>query len=224
MPVELFKYEDSKRSQLIVNYHDKKFRLNNNYQLNIRLKTFIRKIRSYRKRVINTYVTEKNTSIYSWLDSIYKVIDKGVVFIVDYGYHHNMYYISERCSGTLRCYYKHYVHNNPFINLGIQDITSHVDFTSVVGYACALGFSLMCYTTQSNFLLASGIRLLWYKLKEKLNIKSSVMHLQELKILISNTYSESTKVVVLSLNYKHQLESLENVDMSHLLKIEDKKI
>ena len=39
--------------------------------------------------------------------------------------------MEERDGGTLRCHYRHRVHDDPFWFPGLSDITSHVDFTAV---------------------------------------------------------------------------------------------
>jgi len=59
---------------------------------------------------------------------------------IDYGYPAERYYSPARQRGTLRCYYQHQRHHNPYINIGRQDITAHVDFTAleVWGEVCGL--------------------------------------------------------------------------------------
>ncbi len=63
--------------------------------------------------------------------------------------------VSERDRGTLTCYHQHKVNFDPFINIGKQDITAHVDFTSVAESACRNGLELQGYMTQANFLKKS---------------------------------------------------------------------
>ena len=55
------------------------------------------------------------------------------------------------------CHYRHYAHTDPFRFPGLQDITAHVDFTAIADAAIASGLELLGYTTQANFLLASGL-------------------------------------------------------------------
>ena len=55
------------------------------------------------------------------------------------------------------CHYRHYAHTDPFRFPGLQDITAHVDFTAVADAGTASGLQLLGYTTQANFLLASGL-------------------------------------------------------------------
>lgn len=55
------------------------------------------------------------------------------------------------------CYYHQQAFEDPFVHLGLQDITAHVDFTAVAEVAIAAGLSLAGYTNQANFLLATGL-------------------------------------------------------------------
>ena len=80
-----------------------------------------------------------------------------MVFIIDYGYSRAEYYLPERSGGTLMCHYRHRVHSDALVLVGLQDITSHVDFTTVAEAAVAAGLDVAGYTTQGYFLLASGI-------------------------------------------------------------------
>ncbi len=105
----------------------------------------------------NGYQSEINLFIAPWLKSLSNSLRKGAVLLFDYGYGRAEYYHPERHMGTLMCYYQHRRHDNPFIYLGLQDITAHVNFTTVAESALDVGFTLAGYTTQAGFLLATGI-------------------------------------------------------------------
>jgi SAM-dependent MidA family methyltransferase len=55
------------------------------------------------------------------------------------------------------CHYRHHAHGDPFYLPGLQDITVHVDFTTVAEAAFDRGLSVLGYTAQSHFLLNCGI-------------------------------------------------------------------
>ena len=55
------------------------------------------------------------------------------------------------------CHYRHHMHDNPFFLPGLQDITSHVDFTAVAEAGADAGCQLAGYTTLAQFLLNCGI-------------------------------------------------------------------
>ncbi len=103
------------------------------------------------------YVTEVNLAAVDWIGALDGVLGRGVALVVDYGYPAREYFLPERCQGTLRCYFRHRAHDNPLINVGLQDITAHLDFTALAEAADQSGMSVLGYTTQAAFLLGSGI-------------------------------------------------------------------
>ena len=80
-----------------------------------------------------------------------------MLLLIDYGFPRREYYHPDRSKGTLMCHYRHRVHGNPLILLGLQDITAHVDFTEIAEAGYAADLKVAGYTTQAAFLLASGI-------------------------------------------------------------------
>jgi SAM-dependent MidA family methyltransferase len=93
----------------------------------------------------------------AWFREAAQWLGTGTALLFDYGFPRREYYLPERSSGTLRCYYRHRAHENPFLWPGLQDITAWVDFSWLAESALAAGFTLTGYTTQANFLLGSGI-------------------------------------------------------------------
>ncbi len=84
-------------------------------------------------------------------------LDKGFIVTIDYGYPSHELYKDYRNRGTLLCYHKHRVNENPYENIGNQDITSHVNFTALAMYGKEAGLEICGFTNQANFLIDSGI-------------------------------------------------------------------
>lgn len=103
------------------------------------------------------YESEINLVLPHWINTLAQVLQEGVLVLFDYGYGRREYYHSERGNGTLRCFFQHRCHADPFLFPGLQDITANVDFTTVVEAATQAGLDLAGYTTQSSFLLDCGI-------------------------------------------------------------------
>ena len=103
------------------------------------------------------YQSEINESIPPWLASLSDSLAEGLVLLIDYGFDRATYYHPDRSSGTLMCHYQHKSHPDPFLHLGEQDITAHVDFTAVAEAAYDLGFDISGYTHQAAFLISNGI-------------------------------------------------------------------
>jgi len=57
----------------------------------------------------------------------------------------------------MMCYYQQQGHNNPLVLPGLQDITAHVDFTSLAQIAVDNGLEVAGFQSQADFLLAGGI-------------------------------------------------------------------
>jgi len=102
------------------------------------------------------YISERNPRQNAWMESLAKILVKGMVLIIDYGFSEKEYYHPQR-QGTLMCHYRHFVHDNPLVLLGLQDITAHVDFTSLAQTAFESGLQVHGFTDQGTFLTNCGI-------------------------------------------------------------------
>ena len=103
------------------------------------------------------YISEINLQAEAWIRSLAAVLAQGAIILVDYGYGRAEYYHPQRSAGTLQCHYRHRVHDNPLVLAGLQDITSHVEFTAIAEAATDAGLALLGYTSQAAFLAANGI-------------------------------------------------------------------
>lgn len=103
------------------------------------------------------YISEINLRQTAWVSALAMAMDLGVAILIDYGYSRAEYYHPQRNRGTLMCHYRHRAHSDPFRWIGLQDITSQVDFTALARDAVEAGFSLGGYTTQAHFLIANGL-------------------------------------------------------------------
>ena len=92
-----------------------------------------------------------------WLASVARAIVRGFVMTIDYGYTAAELYAPQRKNGTLLCYYRHRVEENPYIRVGRQDMTSHVDFTTLIGRGEELGLSTVWFGEQYRFLMGAGM-------------------------------------------------------------------
>ena len=103
------------------------------------------------------YISELNVTLPAWLQSVATPLQQGVLLLIDYGYPRHEYYHPQHSSGTLMCHYRQHAHDDPFLWPGLQDMTAHVDFTTVAEAALAANLAVSGYTTQAFFLLDSGL-------------------------------------------------------------------
>src|SRR5882672_881751 len=101
--------------------------------------------------------TEIPLAVRGFLRSLAGVLEKGVALFVDYGFPQKEYYHPQRREGTLMCHYRQHAHADPFFLPGLQDITSHVDFSAIAEAARSVGLELAGYTSQAQFLVNCGI-------------------------------------------------------------------
>lgn len=101
--------------------------------------------------------TEINLEAIDWIKNIGKGLQKGFVLTIDYGYGSASLYNEQRTAGTLICYHKHGINYCPYINIGEQDITSHVNFSALCHWGSKYGLEYGGYTSQGYFLLGLGL-------------------------------------------------------------------
>ena len=103
------------------------------------------------------YVSEVCLRADAWIASLADVLARGALLLFDYGLPRRHYYHPQRATGTLRCHFRQHVHDDPYINVGLQDITAWVDFTRLAQAGLTAGLDVEGFATQAAFLLASGI-------------------------------------------------------------------
>jgi SAM-dependent MidA family methyltransferase len=103
------------------------------------------------------YRTEVNLACLNWLEKVASRLQTGYLLTIDYGYDAQRYYHPQRREGTLQCYYQHHRHNNPYINIGSQDLTAHVNFTALERWGELCGLNKVGFTKQGMFLMALGL-------------------------------------------------------------------
>jgi SAM-dependent MidA family methyltransferase len=81
----------------------------------------------------------------------------GAAFFIDYGFPRREYYHPERATGTLMCHYRHRAHDDPFFLPGLQDITTHVDFSAMARAGEEAKLEVLGYASQAQFLVNCGI-------------------------------------------------------------------
>jgi len=102
------------------------------------------------------YCSEYCSWIRPWCQSLAQKLEKAAVLICDYGAERKRYYSPHNSNGTLRCFFRHTVHDDPFARPAVQDITADVDFTAVAEAATDAGLELQGFAPLSQFMLSLG--------------------------------------------------------------------
>jgi SAM-dependent MidA family methyltransferase len=100
---------------------------------------------------------EVNLLALEWMERVARCLQRGFVLTIDYGYLADEIYDPSRREGTLLCYFRHQTSENPYERLGEQDITSHVNFTSLIRKGEEVGLRFTGLVPQYRFLIGLGI-------------------------------------------------------------------
>lgn len=103
------------------------------------------------------YQSELPLTARAWVASLAGCMERGVALLIDYGFPRSEFYHPDRHMGTLMCHYRHRSHGNPLILPGLQDITTHVNFTDIAEVAVENGMDVLGYTSQAAFLMSLGL-------------------------------------------------------------------
>lgn len=153
-PVHKVRYSDGRWNEIYVTFENGRFVEAEDRLSDQRLSDFLTKLEGPFE---NGYTTEVNLKAVDWMKDVGNTLIKGFVITIDYGYPRKGLYSPERNRGTLMCYYRHQATEDPYVNIGEQDITSHVDFTSLAEAGKTAGLEVTGFTDQSYFLMGCGI-------------------------------------------------------------------
>ena len=103
------------------------------------------------------FTTEINLEAVSWIKQVARVLDYGVLITIDYGHTARDYFAPERKNGTLMGYHRHTVSTNPYTRVGEQDLTAHVNFSSLAHIGERVGLTTTGFTNLQHFLMSLGI-------------------------------------------------------------------
>ena len=111
----------------------------------------------YRVRLMPGQRGEINLSAPAWLASAAGALERGFVLTIDYGYLSEELYAPQRRNGTLLCYHRHTTGENPYLLVGEQDITTHINFSQLMEAGKDAGLDTVWYGEQYRFLLGVGL-------------------------------------------------------------------
>jgi SAM-dependent MidA family methyltransferase len=102
------------------------------------------------------YRTEVNLLAMDWMEQVARRMDCGFVLTIDYGHTAQDLYGPERKDGTFLCYYQQRTNEDPLIRVGEQDMTAHVDFSSLAAVGEMQRLHVTGFTNQMSFLMGLG--------------------------------------------------------------------
>jgi SAM-dependent MidA family methyltransferase len=100
---------------------------------------------------------EVNLAAPKWIAEASALLETGYAIVIDYGQEAAELYSERHYAGTLLGYRRHQLVVDPLSAPGEHDLTSHVDFTSLVREGIGAGFGSCSMTSQRRFLVAMGL-------------------------------------------------------------------
>ncbi len=152
MPVNRFYVDEQGIHEISVEAINSQLQLCKSTQQNPELNAFVENL-----ALAPGYLSEVNLQLNAFTHSLSSCLNTGLILLIDYGFSRQEYYHPDRSMGTLMCHYRHYAHQDPFFYPGLQDITAHVDFTTIAESALSAGLHVLGFTTQASFLISCGL-------------------------------------------------------------------
>src|SRR5205823_3126363 len=129
-----------------------------------------------------------------WIRRIAASLDWGYHLAIDYGYLHREFYARPR--GTLMCYWRHQASEDPYVRIGEQDITAHVNFSDLIEAGETASLEPISFSSQMQFLTDLGILDEMQRFAVE-GTAQSISRLQALKqLLLPGGMGERYKVVL----------------------------
>jgi SAM-dependent MidA family methyltransferase len=161
------------------------------------------------------YTSEVCLRVNPWITSVGECLERGVLLLFDYGLPRAHFYHPQRVTGTLRCHFKQRVHDDPYISVGVQDITAWVDFTRVAEAAVDSGLDVLGFATQAAFLLAMGIEQFTAEASD--TVEHAKRAGEARRLLMPGEMGEAFKVMALARGYDLPLSGFSLQDLRHSL-------
>ncbi|MBI4745832.1 MAG: SAM-dependent methyltransferase [Deltaproteobacteria bacterium] len=221
-PVHKIRYSNTRWQEIYVSLKDGKLVETEDDPSDQRLADFLSSaFRNPQSAIDDGYTTEVNLKAIDWVKGVGNSLQKGFVITIDYGYPRKELYLAERNRGTLMCYYKHQSSEDPFKNIGGQDMTAHVDFTSLAEAGREAGLEVSGFTDQSYFLMGCGIEEEFQQLEaiNAENISAIKNNITLKKLLIPGGMGSTFKVLIQHKGIeKPQLRGFSFKDMANRLR------
>lgn len=103
----------------------------------------------------------------AWLKKLAQTLTRGRILIIDYGFKAEELYHPQRHMGTLKVHYQHHSLDDPLAFPGIQDITTHINFTQLMHAATQHQLQILEFTTLAQFLIKLDLTELIHHPKRK---------------------------------------------------------
>ncbi|MFM8551001.1 MAG: SAM-dependent methyltransferase, partial [Nitrospiraceae bacterium] len=141
------------------------------------LQRYLQRLSSIDVTLPEGYRTEINLAAVAWMKEVARVLGRGLVLTIDYGHTAQDLYGADRRKGTLLCYFHQMASDDPYRRVGLQDMTAHVDFTSLATAGEEAGLATTGFTNQMSFLMGLGVEQMLEALEPGSRDFQAIVHL-----------------------------------------------
>jgi SAM-dependent MidA family methyltransferase len=156
------------------------------------------------------YLCEIHPQGEAFVRSLGKRLQRGLVLLLDYGFGQDEYYHPQRHMGTVMCHRSHRSDMDPLADVGLKDITAHVNFSGIASAGDEAGLELLGYTTQAHFLMNCG-------LVDLMQAAGAAQRNRAEKLILEHEMGELFKVIALGRGLDEPLLGFTRGDRSHRL-------
>ena len=139
-------------------------------------------------------IADINFEARKWIRRISASLHRGYHVAIDYGYLRDEFYAQPH--GTLMCYWQHQATENPYIRIGEQDMTAHVNFSDLIEEGIAASLQTVRFGTQMDYLVELGILDEIRKLAEMGDAASMQRLVKIKKLILPGSMGERFKALV----------------------------
>ena len=100
----------------------------------------------------DNYTIEISLAAENWWREAAGILSRGKLLTIDYGFNADEMFSPARPRGTLRAYHRHHVTDDILANPGEQDLTAHVNFSTIQKAGEVAGLKTESFCTQPQFL------------------------------------------------------------------------
>ena len=156
-PVHRVHMKQGKLQEVFVDYGDGRFYERLHPLSTVALTAHLQRLGAMGVSLAEGAYAEINLQALSWMQDVARVLQRGFVATIDYGHTAQDLYGPERQRGMLMCYYHHTASEDPYQRVGLQDMTAHVDFSSLATVGEEHGLCVTGFTNQMGFLMGWGV-------------------------------------------------------------------
>ncbi len=159
-PIHRLVMQDGRPKELFVTWRDGGFVEELRDLSSPALEAHLARLARHDARLADGAQGEVNLAALEWMRDVARSMARGVVITIDYGHTAQDIYGPQRRRGTLLCYSRHKASEAFYERVGEQDMTAHVDFTSLAAAGEEAGLRTTGFTNQMSFLIGLGAELM----------------------------------------------------------------